>query len=255
MSGKTLTRLLWIPALCLLAAALWFFNRPAAPSAPEASGKTPAALAEIAKDSAEAPGSAESAEETAKASAAAESAEETAEAPAAAESAEKAAEAPAGDTEPPAPAKAPEAGLPEGNAAGQRLPDFTLTQTDGAVFRLQAYRGKAVFINLWATWCDPCLREMPYFDRLQREHPEDAAVLAVHSGLILETDIPGFVSQLGYDFPFAVDESGDFTALVGGSMALPHTLVLDRNGVVIYNRPGPVTYEVLEELLALAAEK
>lgn len=241
MSGKTLTRLLWIPALCLLAAALWFFNRPAAPSAPEASGKTPAALAEIAKDSAEAPGSAESAEEAAGVPAAAESAEETA-------------EAPAGDTEPPAPAKAPEAGLPEGNAVGQRLPDFTLTQTDGAVFRLQAHRGKAVFINLWATWCDPCLREMPYFDRLRREHPEDAAVLAVHSGLILETDIPGFVSKLGYDFPFAVDESGDFTALVGGSIALPHTLVLDRNGVVIYNRPGPVTYEVLEELLALAAE-
>ncbi len=206
--SKTASRVLWAAALCVLAAALFFFNRPVTEPAlaSEGAAAVPAASAETAESPAEA--SAEASE--------------------------------------------PEKDIPRGNAVGQRLPDFTLTDLEGNPFVLGDCRGRAVFINLWATWCDPCVKELPYFDRLQREHPEDVTVLAVHSGLIIEDDIPGFAAALNCDLTFAVDETGDFTSLVGGTSALPHTVVLDRDGVVIYNLPGSVTYETLEELAALA---
>ena len=148
----------------------------------------------------------------------------------------------------------PAAPVPEGHAVGERLPDFTLTDLTGAPFVLSEHRGQTVIINLWATWCDPCLKELPHFDRIQSENPEDVAVLAVHSGLIIE-DIPAFVAGLDSALRYAVDETGDFTALVGASAALPHTLVLDPDGVVIYNQPGSVTYALLAELVEMAQGK
>ena len=148
----------------------------------------------------------------------------------------------------------PAAPVPEGHAVGERLPDFTLTDLTGVPFVLSEHRGQTVIINLWATWCDPCLKELPHFDRIQRENPEDVAVLAVHSGLIIE-DIPAFVAGLDSALRYAVDEAGDFTALVGASAALPHTLVLDPDGVVIYNQPGSVTYALLAELVEMAQGK
>ena len=148
----------------------------------------------------------------------------------------------------------PAAPVPEGHAVGERLPDFTLTDLTGAPFVLSEHRGQTVIINLWATWCDPCLKELPHFDRIQSENPEDTAVLAVHSGLIVE-DIPAFVAGLNSGLRYAVDETGDFTALVGASAALPHTLVLDPDGVVIYNQPGSVTYALLAELVEMAQGK
>lgn len=148
----------------------------------------------------------------------------------------------------------PAAPVPEGHAVGERLPDFTLTDLTGAPFVLSEHRGQTVIINLWATWCDPCLKELPHFDRIQSENPEDVAVLAVHSGLIIE-DIPTFVAGLDSALRYAVDETGDFTALVGASAVLPHTLVLDPDGVVIYNQPGSVTYALLAELVEMAQGK
>ena len=133
---------------------------------------------------------------------------------------------------------------------GEELPDFTLTQTDGELFRLSDYRGKTVVLNLWATWCAPCIKELPAFDRLQREYPEEVKVLAIHSDLVTD-DPEAFLREKQYGMAFAVDESGDVIAALGGSALLPQTAVLSPEGIVTYNQAGSVSYE---KLLALAED-
>ena len=142
------------------------------------------------------------------------------------------------------------AGEDAGSAVGQRLPDFTVTRVDGGIFRLSETRGQVVVLNLWATWCGPCVQELPLFDKFSSDHG-DAAVLAIHSGPIVE-DVPAWLAQHDYAIPFAIDPDGKLTASLGASAMLPHTVVLDRTGIVVYNAPGSVTAALLEELYSRA---
>ena len=140
-----------------------------------------------------------------------------------------------------------ESDAPAGCEIGQKLPDFSAECLDGSTFRLADTRGKIVFINLWATWCTPCVQELPYFDALQREK-EDAAVLAIHSSEMTE-DPAGYLADKEYAISFAADsEDGQLFGLVHGNAALPQTIVLNRSGEVVYNQVGSVTMEVLEAL-------
>lgn len=152
------------------------------------------------------------------------------------------------------PQEALDSAAPLGNQPGQRLPDFSLALMDGGEFSLNACRGKAVILNLWATWCGPCVKELPYFQRLHENYPDEAAVLAIHSELITD-DVAAFLANYDYTLPFAVDEDGRAAAIVGASLLLPQTVVLDRRGEVIYNQVGSVTYEALEELVLSAMGK
>ena len=140
-----------------------------------------------------------------------------------------------------------------GYEVGQQLADFTIACLDGSEFHLADTRGKITFLNLWATYCTPCVKELPYFDDFLREHENDIAMLAVHSSVV--TDEPSdFLSRKGYMIPFAVDTEDDMVwSVVNGSSTLPQTIVLDRNGMVIYNQKGSVTPRVLEELYAQAS--
>ena len=153
----------------------------------------------------------------------------------------------------PAPKPVYDTDAPIGHAVGQQAPDFTLTTVDNQPFTLRDHRGQATVLNLWATWCGPCVKELPYFDRLAREHADDVAVLAIHSDLITD-DVMEYLSHYDYSMPFAVDETGEVIASLGGSTMLPQTIVLDRYGVVIYNQVGSMTYEALTELAEAALQ-
>ena len=147
---------------------------------------------------------------------------------------------------------APEASDPDaGYEVGQQLSDFTADLIGGGRFRLSDKRGHVVFINLWATYCTPCVGELPYFDRLKAEHPE-VEVLAIHSSLVTD-DVAAWLDDKGFSIDFAVD--GDDDALfnaVGGSPLLPQTVVVDASGTVVYNQAGSLDYEKLEALLEAA---
>ena len=146
----------------------------------------------------------------------------------------------------------PALSAPEGHEIGERIPDFTLISLDGEAFTLSEKRGKMVILNLWATWCTPCVNELPHFDRIGAEHPEDVAILAIHSDLITD-NVADYLSNFDYTIPFAIDESGEVIASLGGSTLLPQTIVLDRNGIVTYNSVGSVTYEKLAALVREAS--
>ena len=133
----------------------------------------------------------------------------------------------------------------DGNAVGQTLPDFSIETLDGGAFTLSEHRGELTVLNVWATWCGPCVKELPIFEAFAAAHP-DVSVLAIHGPMITE-DVPAWLAETDFSLPFAVDAEGTVTALLGASNVLPHTVVLDRQGRVLYNAPGSVTPELLEE--------
>ena len=134
---------------------------------------------------------------------------------------------------------------------GEVLEDFTVRCLDGTDFTLSAQRGKFVIINLWATWCTPCIRELPAFDRLQSERPGEVAVLALHSPPVT-TDVAEWLSAFDYGLRFAVDGDGALSEKLGASAVLPMTVIVDPDGVVIYRGEGALSYE---DLLDLISEK
>jgi thiol-disulfide isomerase/thioredoxin/NAD-dependent dihydropyrimidine dehydrogenase PreA subunit len=137
----------------------------------------------------------------------------------------------------------------EGYEVGQKLKDFEITCVDGSTFKLSDTKGKIVLINLWATYCGPCVQELPHFNEFAEKHADDTALLAVHSSFV-DQEVGEYLSDKGWNnLPFAVDTEDDMIwGIVNGTSALPQTIVLDRNGVVIYNQRGSVTPELLESL-------
>lgn len=151
------------------------------------------------------------------------------------------------------PASGYESSADIGYNVGERLEDFSVKCLNGSTFTLSEYKGKVVFINLWATWCGPCVAELPYFNDFLHEHADDVAMLACHSPSVSE-DVEEFLEDKGWDIPFAIDEDGEGVFRVtGGSNTLPQTIVLNRKGEVIYNEIRSVTPEMLEKLYVQAA--
>ena len=144
------------------------------------------------------------------------------------------------------PSAAPQ--VPEGHEPGMLGPGFTAPLYGGGSFDLADTRGKVTVINFWATWCTPCVNELPYFEQLHQTYGEDVAIVAIHSSLVTD-DVDAYLALYDYTIPFALDESGIIESY-GGSTMLPQTIVLDRAGVVVYNQVGSVTYEVLDSLVS-----
>ena len=134
-----------------------------------------------------------------------------------------------------------------GYQVGMTAPDFTVPLYGGGEFHLWENRGKVTVLNFWATWCTPCVAELPYFDRLAEEMGDQVNVLAIHSNLVTE-DVAAWLEKAGYaHLPMALDESGEILASLGVSTMLPVTVILDAEGKVCYNAVGSVTYEFLLE--------
>ncbi|MCR5237758.1 MAG: redoxin family protein [Lachnospiraceae bacterium] len=148
---------------------------------------------------------------------------------------------------------AEESDAPVGYEVGNKLQDFDTACLDGSSFSLADCRGKVVFINLWATYCGPCVKELPHFVDLYHEHGDDIAVLAVHANMTTE-DVNEYLQDKGWDIQFAIDDDNEsIFKIVNGSLALPQTIVLNRKGEVVYNKVGSVTEEMLQQLYDEAA--
>ena len=75
-----------------------------------------------------------------------------------------------------------DAGESETEEVPVEAPDFEVTLVSGETVKLSDYRGQKVLLNFWATWCGPCVKEMPAFQRLYEEYPDDVVILAVNCG-------------------------------------------------------------------------
>jgi len=136
-------------------------------------------------------------------------------------------------------------------------PALELHDLAGATHRLEDYRGQVVLLNFWASWCTPCLREMPSLQRLAESLSEKPfSLLAINMG---ESQYKAARSARGMDYhlPVMMDPQGDVFQQWGGRM-LPTSFLLDREGNVRYRILGDAEWdndaEIAEILQALIAE-
>jgi peroxiredoxin len=135
-------------------------------------------------------------------------------------------------------------------------PEFSLPDLAGQQRNLDEFAGKVLLVNFWASWCRPCIKEVPGIQRLM-EAMADApfAVIGVNVGEA-ERRVQATVKQLRMDFPILLDK--DSTAFKGwGANVLPTAYVLDGSGRVRYVGRGPVEWDradIVEMLLQLAEQ-
>ena len=131
---------------------------------------------------------------------------------------------------------------------GKPAPDFSLASVDGkATLKLSDYKGKAVLLNFWATWCEPCKIEMPWFVELQKQYgPQGLQVLGVAMDDTDPKDISEFAHKMGVNYPIVVGKEavGD---QYGGIPYLPSTFYIDRDGKVIDRVYGLVSRSEIED--------
>lgn len=131
------------------------------------------------------------------------------------------------------PASSTTGGMVPSPREGFLAPDFTLDMLAGGEITLSDLRGKAVVVNLWASWCPPCRAEMPAIQRVyERNRERGLEVLAVNTTYQdRESDAAAFVQEYGLGFPILMDRTGEVSR--GYQLrALPSTFFVDRKGVI-----------------------
>ena len=141
--------------------------------------------------------------------------------------------------------------IPVGANVGNRAPDFTLQDIYGKEVSLSNFKGKIVIINFWATWCSPCVAEMPDFQEIYNTWPRDQLViLAIHVNQYLSAETAkNFVEGQQLKFPALLDTAGT-TASAYHIGAVPKTFFIDKYGIVKKSPPaGALDKASIEEIL------
>lgn len=129
---------------------------------------------------------------------------------------------------------------------GQPAPDFSLAALDGKTVKLSDFRGKAVLLNFWATWCEPCKIEMPWFVDLQKKYgPQGLQVIGVAMDDASPKEIGEFAQKMSVNYPVLVGKEavGD---QYGGIPYLPSTFYISRDGKVVDRVFGLVSRSEIE---------
>ena len=153
-------------------------------------------------------------------------------------------------------------------AVAAPLADLALVDQNGVEHRLSDYRGKAVFLNFFATWCGPCQRETPDIEALYAERGRnegDLVVLGVanpktdehpRNSDVSEPEVRAFIDEEGITYPVLMDTTGQLFAAYGVS-AFPTTFMIDADGNVFGYVSGMLTADMMESIVeqTLAGER
>ena len=148
---------------------------------------------------------------------------------------------------------APEKGVDRSHK-GRPAPDASFVDPDGGEIRLTDFKGTPVLVNLWATWCAPCVKELPTLNALARKHDKDGAlgVIAVSQDMGPQGSVEAFLAKL------KVDDLGAFhdpkMALSGAlnAQVMPTTILYDAQGREVWRYVGDLDWTGQEAAKLLA---
>ncbi|KLD78869.1 TlpA family protein disulfide reductase [Xanthomonas hyacinthi] len=146
----------------------------------------------------------------------------------------------------PSPVATPASGsaAPAGAAAarpGDPALALRLPTLDGGSLSLAQFRGRPLLVNVWASWCEPCVREMPELDRLARAQPADGLQVL---GIALDRpeDVRAFLQRIPIAYPIALETPGpaDASVRLGDTQGLlPYSVLIDAHGRIVRQKLGP----------------
>ena len=140
---------------------------------------------------------------------------------------------------------------------GFRAPDFAATDLEGRRVSLSQLRGEVVFLNVWATWCPPCLEEMPSMQKLyEKLGPEGLRIVAVSVDARSAMQDPGgrpggevgsFVDEHGLQFDVWLDPGGEIQRIYR-TMGIPESVIIDRDGTIAKKVIGYTNWDTEENV-------
>lgn len=134
---------------------------------------------------------------------------------------------------------------------GEPLPDIALTTLDGGSARLSDYRGRLVVLNLWATWCEPCRREMPNLQQLSDSLDPQRFVVAGISADDDEHLVAEYLRDKGVTFASYIDKGQRISRDQLGVQLFPYTLLIAPDGRLIQRYAGPREWQRAEVIKLL----
>ena len=133
-------------------------------------------------------------------------------------------------------------------------PSLDITTLDGSRFSLAAQRGHWVLVNFWATWCSPCLKEMPELSALDARR-DDLAVLGLAYQEIDPESLQAFLKRHPVGYPIAIVDMARPPADFPTPLGLPMTYLIAPDGRIAEHFIGPVTAQMIEAAIATASPR
>ena len=130
----------------------------------------------------------------------------------------------------------------------ERAPNFKLTDAEGNTVKLSDYRGKVVLLNFWATWCEPCKAEVPWFVDLQKAYEDDLVVLGVSFDEDGWTSVKPFIEQRHVNYPVML-AGPELPEQYRKIENLPATLMINRFGYITGTHLGLASKAQYERLI------
>lgn len=133
---------------------------------------------------------------------------------------------------------------------GSPAPDFELTTLDGDTVKLSDYKGKKVILNFWASWCPPCVAEMPHMQQFYEDNKEnDIEIVAVNLTSLDKgmSEINKFVDENNLSFTIPLDKDGTI-GIQYETFSIPTSYIIDSNGIIIKKIVGPMNEAMMEDL-------
>ena len=148
----------------------------------------------------------------------------------------------------------PEVGTGIGFGVGSVAPNFTLQDLSGNTVRLSDLKGKAVYINFWASWCPPCKDEIPELEKFYRKNKDKVVMLAINiTYKDTLNDIQKILQENNITYPILLDyDESKGAAALFGITGVPEHFFIDKNGVLKAKGIGPMSLELLQRNLAKA---
>jgi thiol-disulfide isomerase/thioredoxin len=125
----------------------------------------------------------------------------------------------------------PEDGITKELQVGDLAPDFTVDLLSGDRFTLSENKGVVVFLNFWATWCGPCVAEMPAIQELSEAYAGDVVFIGLNCAESTDR-VRGFIAEMEFTYNIGLDESSGITETLYPTNGIPYTLVINAEGII-----------------------